>query len=80
MMMVATVLQTKQLAEFGRSYDRRIPWYGYVFVIAGQVFYQLLLSAAALWALIRHVLGYKDWHKTAREEDLTVDAVELQTA
>ncbi len=52
------------LGDFGRTFGRRIRWRDYWWVVVSTPVYQLLLSSAAVWATVRHVLGRTDWHKT----------------
>ncbi len=52
------------LGDFGRTFGRRIRWRDYWWVVVSTPVYQLLLSAAAVWATVRHLRGRTDWHKT----------------
>ena len=53
------------LREFGRDHNFRITAYDYFRLIAGTPFYQLVLAAAALRALVKFRLGDFRWEKTA---------------
>jgi cellulose synthase/poly-beta-1,6-N-acetylglucosamine synthase-like glycosyltransferase len=52
------------LSDFGRTFSRRIRVRDYVRVVLSLPAYQLLLSAAAVWAAVRHVRGENGWQKT----------------
>jgi cellulose synthase/poly-beta-1,6-N-acetylglucosamine synthase-like glycosyltransferase len=52
------------LADFGRTFQRRVGLVSYLWVILSLPVYQLLLSFAAVWAMVRHVCGRNNWHKT----------------
>jgi cellulose synthase/poly-beta-1,6-N-acetylglucosamine synthase-like glycosyltransferase/putative flippase GtrA len=53
------------LHEFARAYRQRIGLRHYAFLLFGAPFYQWILMAAALWAVVQHVQGNTTWHKTA---------------
>jgi cellulose synthase/poly-beta-1,6-N-acetylglucosamine synthase-like glycosyltransferase len=68
------------LGDFGRTFGRRIRWRDYWWVIVSTPVYQILLSAAAVWATVRHLLGRTDWHKTQHVNSHREAAPELQAA
>jgi cellulose synthase/poly-beta-1,6-N-acetylglucosamine synthase-like glycosyltransferase len=64
------------LADFGRTFARRIRWRHYLAVVLSLPAYQLLLSSAALWAAVRQLLGKTNWSKTAHvnaHRDVVID-------
>ncbi len=71
-MVVVTILQLKQLHEYGVQYGRKVAWYVYVQVVVTQFPYQLLLSYAAMRAVARHTSGKENWESPARAGDLLV--------
>jgi cellulose synthase/poly-beta-1,6-N-acetylglucosamine synthase-like glycosyltransferase len=52
------------LHDFGRTFHRKIGWRAYVYLVLSLPVYQLLLSGAAVWAMVRHLSRRTNWHKT----------------
>jgi cellulose synthase/poly-beta-1,6-N-acetylglucosamine synthase-like glycosyltransferase len=52
------------LHDFGRIFRRRIGWRPYIYLVLSLPVYQLLLSGAAAWAMVRHLRRRTDWQKT----------------
>lgn len=63
-------LQIEQLYDFGRTYQRRIPFVAYVILVVTQPVYQWMLSWAAFRAVMRHFSGQTSWQSPARSGDL----------
>ncbi len=73
---VGLVLDVVGLADFGRTFGRRVPWWCYPAVVAALPLYQLVLSSAAVWASVRHLRRRTNWHKTAHvnaHRDVVID-------
>jgi hypothetical protein len=58
-------LNAMLLHDFGKAFDRKIKMRHYITLFATQVLYQIILSAAALWAVVREFRGDYSWEKTA---------------
>jgi cellulose synthase/poly-beta-1,6-N-acetylglucosamine synthase-like glycosyltransferase len=63
--LLAVLLDVLLLHQFGRAFAERVRWRDHVGLVAGAYPYQVVLSVAAAWAIVRHVLGRTDWVKTA---------------
>ncbi|WP_161600528.1 glycosyltransferase family 2 protein [Mycolicibacterium hodleri] len=63
------VLQMLYLHEYGKSFDRRVGWYVYVIFIVTFLLYQLVLSFAAVQALVWYLGGRLGWDKTEHTGD-----------
>ncbi|MGH8483866.1 MAG: glycosyltransferase, partial [Pseudomonas sp.] len=70
-MVVAVVMQLKQLSDCGKAFGFRAPWHVHLLVTVTQVPYQWLLGVAATWATKRHFDDNLEWHDTARSGDVT---------
>ena len=53
------------LHEFSRAYHQNVRWRTYLSLAVSLPFYQVLLSAAAVWATVRHLRRDTSWSKTA---------------
>lgn len=60
-----TAVYALVLAEFSAMYDRPAKLRHYLALVLGMIPYQLLLSVAAVWALVRYLRGDNRWDKTA---------------
>jgi cellulose synthase/poly-beta-1,6-N-acetylglucosamine synthase-like glycosyltransferase len=58
------VLNGVYLRDFGKAFDRQIGLVHYADLILGHMFYQLILNAAAFWAMYREFRGNRNWYKT----------------
>jgi len=58
------ILDVQMLGQFGRTFGQRVRFRDYVGLIIGSYPYQLMLSVAGAWALIRHLMGRNNWVKT----------------
>lgn len=61
------LLDIQLLAQFGRTFGERVRLRDYVGLVLGAYPYQMALSYAALWAIIRHVKGRTNWVKTTHQ-------------
>ncbi|HSX44882.1 MAG TPA: glycosyltransferase [Candidatus Saccharimonadales bacterium] len=52
------------LHDFGKAYNRKITLRQYATLFATQVLYQIMLNAAAVWAVEREIRGDRSWYKT----------------
>lgn len=68
-MAVGSVLQLKQLHEFGKAFDQHIAWHVYVLLFVTQPIYQWVLSYAAFKAVVRHLRNVTDWRTPDRGGD-----------
>ncbi|MFI6481684.1 glycosyltransferase [Nonomuraea sp. NPDC050663] len=62
-----SLLDIQLLAQFGRTFGERVRLRDYVGLVLGAWPYQLALSYAALWAMIRHLRRRTDWVKTTHQ-------------
>ncbi|MFE1592311.1 glycosyltransferase [Nocardia sp. NPDC058705] len=62
-------LQLLQIREYGRIYARRVPWHVYPLFVVTFYPYQLVLSFAALQAVVWYAMGKLGWDKTAHVGD-----------
>ncbi|MGP4100886.1 glycosyltransferase [Nonomuraea sp. KM90] len=62
-----SLLDVQLLAQFGRTFEERVRLRDYAGLVLGAYPYQLALSYAALWAILRHVRGRTDWVKTTHQ-------------
>jgi len=62
--LVALVVETAGLGEFGRVYGVRIRAWDYARLLLGTLPYQLFLAAAAVRAVVRQLRGDGSWEKT----------------
>jgi cellulose synthase/poly-beta-1,6-N-acetylglucosamine synthase-like glycosyltransferase len=58
------MLNAMHLHDFGKAFQRKVQLRHYVVMFATQIAYQILLSAAAFWAVIRELRGEYSWYKT----------------
>ncbi len=61
---VNIVVDMMLLAQFGKAFDAKVRLRDHIGVALGAYPYQVLLSLAALRALVRHVAGRDNWVKT----------------
>jgi cellulose synthase/poly-beta-1,6-N-acetylglucosamine synthase-like glycosyltransferase len=61
------LLDVLMLGQFGRTFGIRVRLRDYVGLVLGAYPFQLVLSAAAVWATIRFALGRNNWVKTAHQ-------------
>lgn len=61
---LSLVLDAQLLHQFGRTFGSRTRIRDFLSLILGSYPYQLVLSLAAVWALLRHVAGRTNWVKT----------------
>ncbi|HEY3481336.1 MAG TPA: glycosyltransferase family 2 protein, partial [Streptomyces sp.] len=59
------LLDVLMLAQFGRTFGTRVRLRDYAGLVLGAYPFQLVLSAAAVWAMARFARGRGDWMKTA---------------
>jgi glycosyltransferase XagB len=59
------LLDVVMLAQFGRTFGIRVRLRDHAGLVLGAYPFQLVLSAAAVWATIRFALGRNNWVKTA---------------
>ena len=62
---LSLILDVQLLGQFGRTFGQRVRWRDYAALIVGSYPYQIVLSFAGTWALLRHLLGRNNWVKTA---------------
>jgi hypothetical protein len=74
-LLVVFALQLIQLWEYGRDYERKIPWYVYVQTLATQLPYQYVLSFSAARAVVRHCRGMTNWQSPARSGDVVAATI-----
>lgn len=63
--MLNVILNAVLLRDFAKAFDRKVKVRHYFLLILTQAFYQMVLSAAAFWAIVRELRGDQSWHKTA---------------
>jgi hypothetical protein len=61
------LLDVLMLGQFGRTFGIRVRLRDYVGLVLGAYPFQLVLSAAAVWATIRFALGRNNCVKTAHQ-------------
>jgi cellulose synthase/poly-beta-1,6-N-acetylglucosamine synthase-like glycosyltransferase len=61
---LSVLLDIIMLKQFGHKFGKRVRLADYLSLIVGAYPYQVVLSVAAVWALIRHVTDRTDWVKT----------------
>ncbi|MEU6583951.1 glycosyltransferase [Nocardia sp. NPDC046763] len=66
---LAVALQMLHLHEFGKTYQRPVPWHVYVLFALTFYPYQLVLSYAAIQSVVWYALGRLGWDKTAHVGD-----------
>jgi cellulose synthase/poly-beta-1,6-N-acetylglucosamine synthase-like glycosyltransferase len=59
------LLDVLMLAQFGRTFGTRVRLRDHAGLVLGAYPFQLVLSAAAVWATARYALGRNNWVKTA---------------
>jgi glycosyltransferase XagB len=62
---LTVLLDMLMLSQFGRTFGIRVRLRDHVGLVLGAYPFQLVLSAAAVWATIRFALGRNNWVKTA---------------
>lgn len=63
---VLTVLLDVQLLhQFGRTFGAKVRLRDHVGLVLGAYPFQVVLSAAAVWAMVRYAMGRNNWVKTA---------------
>ncbi|MFI7575346.1 glycosyltransferase [Micromonospora sp. NPDC049497] len=63
--LLTVALDVLMLHQFGRTFGQKVRLRDYVGVVVGGYPYQLVLSVAGVWALLRHLTGRTNWVKTA---------------
>jgi hypothetical protein len=59
-----TILNGVFLYDFGKVFERKVRLSQYVTLFATQIIYQMVLNTAALWSVVRELLGITTWYKT----------------
>jgi len=62
---LTVLLDLLMLNQFGRTFGTRVRLRDYAGLVLGAYPFQLVLSAAAVWAMARFARGRGDWMKTA---------------
>jgi len=62
---LSVILDVQLLGQFGRTFGQRVRLRDYAALIVGSYPYQIVLSFAGTWALLRYLLGRNNWVKTA---------------
>jgi cellulose synthase/poly-beta-1,6-N-acetylglucosamine synthase-like glycosyltransferase/putative flippase GtrA len=62
--LLSVALDVLMLAQFGRTFGVRVRLRDHVGLVLGAYPFQLVLSAAAAWAVARFAIGRNDWVKT----------------
>jgi glycosyltransferase XagB len=65
--LLTVMLDVVLLAQFGRTFGEQVRLRDYAGLVLGAYPFQIVLSAAALWATVRFVLSRGDWVKTVHE-------------
>ncbi|WP_446219383.1 glycosyltransferase [Micromonospora sp. IBHARD004] len=63
--LLTIALDVLMLHQFGRTFRQKVRFRDHLGVIVGGYPYQVVLSVAAVWALLRHLMGRTNWVKTA---------------
>lgn len=63
--LLTIALDVLMLHQFGRTFGQKVRLRDHLGVILGGYPYQVVLSVAAVWSLLRHLLGRTNWVKTA---------------
>ena len=63
--LLTVLLDLLMLNQFGRTFGTRVRLRDYAGLVLGAYPFQLVLSAAAVWAMVRFARGRGDWMKTA---------------
>ncbi|MFC4147608.1 glycosyltransferase [Micromonospora mangrovi] len=63
--LLTIALDVLMLHQFGRTFGQRVRLRDHLGVVLGGYPYQVVLSVAGVWALLRHLTGRTDWVKTA---------------
>lgn len=58
------ILNAVFLRDFGKDFERNIRFRHYAILLTTQVAYQVILNAAAFWAVVRELRGDTTWYKT----------------
>ncbi|MFU8876338.1 hypothetical protein [Micromonospora sp. SL4-19] len=61
---IIIVTQLVGVSTFCRAFQQRAGLHHYLYLVIGVPFYQWLLAAAAMWAVVEHLKGNRTWHKT----------------
>jgi cellulose synthase/poly-beta-1,6-N-acetylglucosamine synthase-like glycosyltransferase len=64
---LSVALDVVMLSQFGRTFGQKVRLRDYLGLIAGAYPYQIILSIAAVWALIRFAVGRNNWVKTRHQ-------------
>jgi hypothetical protein len=62
---LTVLLDLLMLGQFSRTFGIRVRLRDYAGLVLGAYPFQLVLSAAAVWATVRFARGRDDWMKTA---------------
>lgn len=63
--LLTIALDVLMLHQFGRTFGQKVRLRDHLGVILGGYPYQVVLSVAAVWSLLRHLMGRTNWVKTA---------------
>jgi cellulose synthase/poly-beta-1,6-N-acetylglucosamine synthase-like glycosyltransferase/putative flippase GtrA len=63
--LLTVLLDVLMLAQFGRTFGAKVRLRDHAGLVLGAYPFQLVLSAAAVWAMARFALGRNNWVKTA---------------
>ncbi|WP_446218369.1 glycosyltransferase [Micromonospora sp. IBHARD004] len=63
--LLTIALDVLMLHQFGRTFGQKVRLRDHLGVIVGGYPYQVVLSVAGVWALLRHLMGRTNWVKTA---------------
>lgn len=61
---LSLILDVQLLSQFGQTFRQPVRMRDYLALIFGSYPYQLVLSVAGTWALLRYMLGRNNWVKT----------------
>jgi len=69
------ILNTVFLYDFGKAFHRKITFGQYVTLLTTYILYQIMLNAAAFWAIVRELRGENSWYKTTHTGQHRLDSV-----
>jgi hypothetical protein len=61
---LSVILDVQLLSQFGRAFRQPVRLRDYLALVFGSYPYQLVLSLAGAWAILRHMVGRDNWVKT----------------
>jgi cellulose synthase/poly-beta-1,6-N-acetylglucosamine synthase-like glycosyltransferase len=62
--LLTVVLDVQLLHQFGRTFGARVRLRDHAGLVLGAYPFQVVLSAAAVWAMVRYAMGRNNWVKT----------------